>query len=406
MISVLPFQAATDVPATGALGQSGAEQSGLSNSGLFSSLLNDGAQGQIKALTQLVGSNEELLAQLQGGNLLPLEDLELPLDQIQLPLEQLLTQDLQQLIKDKKLFISEDMALEEIVSELEQVLNPEDLQVLQSIMVQVEELKQKAPELVAKVSDLFDKIAKGINKELKSATGMQPIFDDAAEGIDEALAKIDLKQAATTTAPISTVLKQIDKSIVAETIGKVKAEVDSNNLLQGFDELLANKMANKTAPITILNKQAAGPQSYVIEQQVATSEWEQAIGGRLSFMAKNGMTTAKLHLKPAEMGPIEVTVKMQEDQASVSFNAQHATTREALEVAIPRLREMFSQSGLNLADADVQSGAEQAHENNSGDERKSTNNDNSGYLTEAEGDEAEAETEVQVKTLGLVDSYA
>ncbi len=408
MISILPFQAATDVPATGALGQLGADQSGLSNSGLFSSLLSDGAQGQINALQQLVAGNEDLMAQLQSGNLLPLEDLELPLDEIQLPLEHVLSLDLQQLIKDKKLFISEDMTMEDIVTQLEEVLNPEDLQVLQSIMVQVEELKQKAPEIAAKVEQFFDKISKAISKEIKAMSNVQAVFDETGEGIDEALAKIDLKQTATTAvaAPISNILKQIDKSIVAETVGKVKTSVDQNNLLQGFDDLLANKMTDKTAPLTIVNKQTAGPQSYVVEQQVATSGWEKAIGGRLSFMAKNGVTTAKLHLKPAEMGPIEVTVKMQEDQASVSFNAHHATTREALEVAIPRLREMFSQSGLNLADADVQSGAENAHANNSGDERKSTTNDNSGYLADAEGDEAGADTEVQVKTLGLVDSYA
>ena len=411
MISVLPFQAATDMPVSGAAGQSGADQSGLSNSGLFSSLLSDGMHGQINALKQLVGGNEELLAQLQSGNLLPLEDLELSLDEIQLPLGQLLSQDMQQLIKDKNLFMSEDMSLEDIIHGLEEVLNPEDLQVLQSIVAQMEDLKQKAPELVARVEDLFNRISKAISKETKAVLGIsnvEAVFDETAEGIEEALAKIDLKQGQTalTAAPVSSVLKQIDKSIAAETVGKVTKNLDTNNFLQGFDELLANKMTERSNITGIVNKHAAAPQNYTVEHQVATSEWEQAIGGRLSFMAKNGLTTAKLHLKPAEMGPIEVTVKMQEDQASVSFNAQHATTREALEVAIPRLREMFSQSGLNLADADVQSGAEHAQENNSGDERKSTTNDNSGYLTEAEGEEAEADTEVQVKTLGLVDSYA
>ncbi len=410
MISVLPFQAATDVPATGALGQSGAEQSGLSNSGLFSSLLDNGVQGQLDALGQLVVDNEELLAQLQGGNLLPLEDLELPLDEIELPLEQLLSQDLQQLVKDKELFVSDEMSLEEIVEQLEEVLNPEDLQVLQSIMVQVDELKQQSPEVFAKVEELFNKISKVISKEVSAIPNVQdlePVFDESVEeGIGETLSKIDLKQSLSPviSSPISTVLKQIDKSIVAETLGKTSN--DSNDLLQGFDDLLTNKIMDKSAPITVINKQSFGPQNYVVEQQVATSEWEKAIGGRLSFMAKNGVTTAKLHLKPAEMGPIEVTVKMQEDQASVSFNAQHATTREALEVAMPRLREMFSQSGLNLAEADVQSGASYAQENNGGNERGSAANDNSGYLADVDSEDAVAVTEVQVKKLGLVDSYA
>jgi flagellar hook-length control protein FliK len=42
-----------------------------------------------------------------------------------------------------------------------------------------------------------------------------------------------------------------------------------------------------------------------------------------------------------------------EDGANITFTAQHAMTRDALEQALPRLREMFSGSGLALAGADV-----------------------------------------------------
>ncbi len=407
MISVIPFQAATDMSKLAADMQQDQSQSGLSSNGLFSSLLNNGVQN-LDGLKALVGDNKELLAQLQSGNLVPLDELELPLEDIQMPLEQLLTQDLQQLIRDKKLFVSEDMSMEDIVEGLEQVLNPEDLAVLQSIMVQVEELKQNAPEVFAKVEDLFQTLGKSINKEIKTPAALaqlDSVFASDSEGVEEALAKIDLSQTKVGDGAISTVLKQVDKSIVATAT--VKGANDPSNLLQGFDDLLATKMVSKEISAPVINKQSFGAQNFVVEQQVATSQWEQAIGGRLTFMAKNDVSIAKLHLKPAEMGPIEVTVKMQEDQASISFNAHNANTREALEVAIPRLREMFSQSGLNLADADVQSGASNAHaENDTGDKSSSASSDSLGYGLEGDSEELDDVIETSVQTLGLVDSYA
>ncbi len=409
MISVIPFQAATDMPKLAAGMQQDQSQSGLSSNGLFSSLLSNGVQN-IDGLKALVGENKELLAQLQSGNLVPLEELELPLEDIQMPLEQLLTQDLQQLIRDKKLFVSEDMSMEDVVEGLEQVLNPEDLAVLQSIMVQVEELKQNAPEVFAKVEDLFQSLGKSISKEIKTPAALAQlgsVFASDSEGVEEALAKIDLSQSKVSDGAISTVLKQVDKSIVADVAATVKSANDPSNLLQGFDDLLATKMVSKDISTPVISKQSFGAQNFVVEQQVATSQWEQAIGGRLTFMAKNDVTVAKLHLKPAEMGPIEVTVKMQEDQASISFNAHHASTREALEAAIPRLREMFNQSGLNLADADVQSEASNAHaENDTGDKSNSASADGLGYGLEGDGEELDDVIEASVQTLGLVDSYA
>jgi flagellar hook-length control protein FliK len=53
------------------------------------------------------------------------------------------------------------------------------------------------------------------------------------------------------------------------------------------------------------------------------------------------------------LGPIEIRVTLQNDQASVSFNAQHPFTREALEAAVPRLREMLGESNLDLVSVDV-----------------------------------------------------
>jgi flagellar hook-length control protein FliK len=78
-------------------------------------------------------------------------------------------------------------------------------------------------------------------------------------------------------------------------------------------------------------------------------------------MVGNKLQGAEIRLNPAHLGPMEVRVQIQNDQASISFTAQHGLVREALEAAIPRLREMLGESGLQLNNVTVsdQSLAEQ-----------------------------------------------
>jgi len=90
-----------------------------------------------------------------------------------------------------------------------------------------------------------------------------------------------------------------------------------------------------------------------VPQQVGAKGWEGAISDRVMWMIQGEQQFAKLRLNPPNLGPLEVRVNLHQDQASVSFLAQHAAVREALEAALPRLREMFDQQSLQLVRADV-----------------------------------------------------
>jgi flagellar hook-length control protein FliK len=86
---------------------------------------------------------------------------------------------------------------------------------------------------------------------------------------------------------------------------------------------------------------------------VGEQDWDKGLGDRLVWMVKGGVQEAKLQLTPRHLGPIDIKVSLHQDQASVSFTAHNPHTREALESAMPRLREMMSDQGLNLAQSDV-----------------------------------------------------
>ncbi len=84
-----------------------------------------------------------------------------------------------------------------------------------------------------------------------------------------------------------------------------------------------------------------------------TPEFASQVAERVVWMAGQKLDRAQIRLNPAHLGPISVDVSVGEDGANITFTAQHALTRDALEQALPRLREMFNGSGLALAGADV-----------------------------------------------------
>lgn len=86
------------------------------------------------------------------------------------------------------------------------------------------------------------------------------------------------------------------------------------------------------------------------------SQWSQSLGDRLLVLADQGMQSATIRLQPEHLGPMEIRIQIDDGNAQVWFSAHHGETRGALQDAIPRLREMFSEQGLTLLQTSVDSG--------------------------------------------------
>jgi flagellar hook-length control protein FliK len=86
---------------------------------------------------------------------------------------------------------------------------------------------------------------------------------------------------------------------------------------------------------------------------VGTPQWSQAVGDKVLWLAAQNVTSAEIRLDPPELGPMQVKVSVNQDQASITFTSPHAAVREALDQQLNRLREMFSEQGLNLVNVDV-----------------------------------------------------
>jgi len=168
--------------------------------------------------------------------------------------------------------------------------------------------------------------------------------------------------------------------------------------------LLAGIQRPGTAPV------AGGAPMLNVATTVGQPGWANEIGQRVTWLANSELREAQLQLHPRQLGPIEVRIVLgQEQQMNVSFTATNPATREALDAAMPRLREMFEQQGLNLANSDVshESFAEQRHRNQADTEAESAA---ASAMTQAEDDNDAMESALLSPLMtvgeGMIDAYA
>ncbi|WP_161827909.1 flagellar hook-length control protein FliK [Steroidobacter agaridevorans] len=145
-------------------------------------------------------------------------------------------------------------------------------------------------------------------------------------------------------------------------------------------------------------RQAESAHARPVNVPVGNAQWADEIGSRMTMMVEQGKHTASLRLSPEHLGPLEVRITVNGDQASVQFGAAHVDTRNAIENALPRLREMFASQGLSLADANVSREPPRQQQN-------PTPQSSSSSSSFGGEDGAAAVSAAQVR-LGLLDAYA
>lgn len=83
----------------------------------------------------------------------------------------------------------------------------------------------------------------------------------------------------------------------------------------------------------------------------------EALGERLSWMIRDGLQQAEITLNPRELGPIRIALTMQGDAAQLGLQADHPWTRQTIEDALPRLKDLLAEQGVQLGQTTVGDGA-------------------------------------------------
>jgi flagellar hook-length control protein FliK len=139
-------------------------------------------------------------------------------------------------------------------------------------------------------------------------------------------------------------------------------------------------------------------------QPFGSQGWGQELEERVLWLFDRRQTAAELRLNPAELGSVEIRVRMEKESASISFVVQSASVREAVEGTLPRLRELLAESGVSLGRVDV---AERSsgESGRGGDSRGEGDGSNAAARRGAAGGDSSPTGPAVRRGEGMVDTY-
>ncbi|NIF44670.1 flagellar hook-length control protein FliK, partial [Burkholderia sp. Tr-862] len=100
----------------------------------------------------------------------------------------------------------------------------------------------------------------------------------------------------------------------------------------------------------------AAANAHVLAPHVGTADWTDALSQKVVFLSNAHQQSAELTLNPPDLGPLQVVLRVADNHAHALFVSQHAQVRDAVEAALPKLREAMEAGGLGLGSATVSDG--------------------------------------------------
>ena len=130
----------------------------------------------------------------------------------------------------------------------------------------------------------------------------------------------------------------------------------SENAIQSSEVGIEKSTFNFAGDVQKLNQTLSSQSSSPTTTMAKTMNdpaWQAELGDKLIWMHKQAVPSVELRLNPEHLGQVLIKIDVQNDQASVSFSAQHLAVKEAIEASIPKLREMLGDQQLQLTDVNV-----------------------------------------------------
>jgi flagellar hook-length control protein FliK len=151
-------------------------------------------------------------------------------------------------------------------------------------------------------------------------------------------------------------------------------------------------------------------------QQIASSNtinaypgktgWDQAISQKVVWMLGANEQSATLTLNPPDMGPLQVVIHVHNDRADTTFISDNAEVRQALQDGMANLRDKMNESGIQLGQANVNSGGQMQQQFQQASQQNGSGSqlNNNGTASQVEVDRV-SQRLMRVAN-GLVDTFA
>jgi len=254
-------------------------------------------------------------------------------------------------VVESPLFVSVDKAPTKKQAQLLATLPPEATNsAIDNIATRVEsaisELKTEG-----KSTEFIAALQSGV-KEMKEQLkqGREPGID-LKSLVTDALAAANVKVTGNTEIALDKQLNQISNILAAAT-SLNQTNQQQNYLNTGLNEVQGIKeVAQQQIESTRLVQQTSANDKGV---NIFKPEGQQQLTEKVRWMVNSRNITAEIRLDPPDLGGMNIKVNLSGDSASVSFVVQSQHARDALDQAVPRLREMLEEQGIELGQSSVQ----------------------------------------------------
>lgn len=215
------------------------------------------------------------------------------------------------------------------------------------------------PEVSAIKTDLLALITEakqGQGKAAQPAASEAPVQDAVTKVNAESGKALPTFDKLTDALPLPKDLVPSAMRPVAQAVKNEVIQPEASMLDAIADDVDVESFANKLAQLSdSANGKTNAMQNWVskVSTPVNHQRWGEQVSERVVWMTKNDTQAAKLRLTPEHLGPMEIDLDIADEKATVNFTVTHATTKEALDSALPRLREMLAQQGIDLVDVNV-----------------------------------------------------
>lgn len=187
-----------------------------------------------------------------------------------------------------------------------------------------------------------------------------------------------------------------------------RAEDNSPEHSGAVDRSLASHVISSLEPNSALSskqveRSPSMPTALSIPLDIDDPQWSKQFSEHVMWLGQQGVKNATIRLHPEELGPLEISIKVVNDSASVNIISHSQQARDVIDQSVTRLHMMMAEQGLNLSEFNVDSdeGARQFAQQHEG-----ASQEEAGYLSEAEDDLVFTPTKNKVKPQGVIDYFA
>lgn len=226
-------------------------------------------------------------------------------------------------------------------------------------------------------------------QKLQSANSEQQVIDEVNEGaIDSTLIAEGkpLESSVKTTGQVGdTITMRTASELNAQSVQAAQAKQSNDAYFEHqVSEVLNHNVVSDTVQIQKNNVQLQQETISIFRKDFAD-----AVKDKVMLTINQKLQQFDITLDPPEFGNMQVRINLQGEQASVNFVVQNQQAKDALEQNMHKLRDMLSEQGVDVGDANVE---QQDQQQNSNEQSLGENHGNGSHLSnDAKKDEGNVE---------------